>query len=64
MLLDLTDQQVSLILSVLIEKRNDLDVIIRNPDGLSDETIRGTLLEHRDINNVIREIQFYGIKKP
>lgn len=63
-LLDLTEQQVDLILSILIEKRDDLDVIIKNPEGLNDETINDTLLDHRDINNIIREIQFYAIKKP
>lgn len=63
-LLDLTEQQVDLILSLLIEKRDDLDVIIKNPEGLSDETINDTLLDHRDINNVIREMQFYAIRKP
>lgn len=60
---DLDNEQIDLIVKVLKEKRDDLDVLLKNPDGLDVETVRELQLEHRDIGNVLRELQFYMIMK-
>jgi hypothetical protein len=57
----LTEDQADLIVSLLKEKRDELDMIIRNSDGLSDDTVRDMSLTRRDIANVIRELEFYSI---
>jgi hypothetical protein len=60
---ELTDEQITRIMSVLKEKIEDLDVVLKNSDsdGLSMETIRDLQLERRDINSIVTELQFYVI---
>jgi hypothetical protein len=60
---ELTDEQITRIMSVLKEKIEDLDVVLKNSDsdGLSMETIRDLSIERRDINSIVTELQFYVI---
>lgn len=64
MTVDLTEEQIDLIISVLIERVHDLDIIMKNGDGLSDETLHDLRIEHRDVNNIMRELQHYSTSKP
>jgi len=58
--LELEQAQVDLIDKILQNKIEELNVIIKNPDGLSAETIRDIQLEHRQINEILRELRFYS----
>jgi hypothetical protein len=60
---DLDDDQLNTILYCLSEKRDDLEVVLKNPDGLEPEALRDLQLQHRDINTVMRELQFYTVMK-
>lgn len=60
---ELEDDYIRLIVKVLNEKRQDLAVILKNPDGLEQETIQKLELEHRDLGNIMRELQFYSVMK-
>lgn len=62
-LVQLDQEQINLILNILIEKRNDFDVLLTNQDGLEDTTIQEISLERRDIGNIVRELQFYATNK-
>jgi hypothetical protein len=55
----LDDDQLNTILYCLSEKRDDLEVVLKNPDGLEPEALRDLQIQHRDINTVMRELQFY-----
>jgi len=58
--LELEQAQVDLVDKILQNKIEELNVIIKNPDGLSAETIRDIQLEHRQINEILRELRFYS----
>ena len=60
---DLDDDQINTIMRCLSEKREDLQVILKNPDGLNAETIRDLQLEYRYISECLRELQYYAIMK-
>lgn len=60
---ELTEEQVNLLIKTLSEKCNDLQVLLSNSDGLGIETIHDIQLEHRDLNNIVRELQHYTNKR-
>jgi len=60
---ELTEEQISLLISVLKEKVDDLDVVLRNSEGLELETIRDLQIDRNDISSIITELQFYVIMK-
>lgn len=60
---ELEPEEIELLIKTLFEKRSELDVVLKNPDGLEAETIRDIQMEHRNINNVLRELQFYVVFK-
>lgn len=59
--IQLDDGQITLLILTLKEKRDELDVVLKNPDGLEQETIHECELRRRDINDIMRELQFYAI---
>lgn len=60
---ELPEEQIDLMLDVLKEKRDDLMIILKEQEGLEDTTIRDIQLQHTQINDCIRELQFYAINK-
>ena len=60
---ELNDYQIDLIIRILREKRDDLDVVLKNQDGLEIETVHELQMDHREINSVMRELQFYTVMK-
>jgi len=60
---DLEEEQIRHVISILREKLEDLNTIIRNPDGLSDEVIRDIQSEHTHVNDILRELQFFTVIK-
>lgn len=60
-IVQLEEWQISLIIRLLKEKRDELDIAIKNPDGLEDETIRDLWIDHRNINDTLRELMFYAV---
>lgn len=61
--IELDDHQIHLLIKTLLDQKNNLDVLLKNQDGLEAETIRDMLIEHRELNNIIRELQFFAINK-
>lgn len=59
----LTEEQLDLIVDILKQRRTDIDSILKDKDGLEAVTIQGLELEHRDITDVLRELQHYAINK-
>lgn len=57
---ELTDEQLNLIIRTLLQRQSDLGVLLKEQEGLGAETIRDMLMEHRDLNNIIRELRFYS----
>lgn len=62
MIVELDQEEINLVLSILLDKRKDLDVVLKNQDGLEPETVKELLIEHRDIGNIVREMQFFARK--
>jgi hypothetical protein len=60
---DLSDDQLNIIMHCLSEKRDELEILLKNHDGLEPETIRDLQLQHRDISECMRELQFYVVMK-
>jgi hypothetical protein len=60
---ELTEELRDLVIDVLKEKRDDLMILLKEQEGLEDTTIRDIQLQHTQINDCIRELQFYAINK-
>jgi hypothetical protein len=58
---ELSEDYIDLVIRIMIEKRDELEVLLKNPEGLGENTIKEIQLEHRDLNNVVRELKYYCI---
>lgn len=57
--IELDKEQIDLIIKTLLDKKSDLDIVIK--EDLEPETIRDMLIERREIDNIVRELQFYSV---
>ena len=55
--------QIDLIIDTLKQRHSDLTDLLKDSDVFEAETIRNMQIEQRDIDDVIRELQFYAITK-
>lgn len=60
---ELEYDQVTLVISTLKEKSEDINTAIKNPEGLSDEFLHEQQLLVRNLNDVVRELQHYTKEK-
>lgn len=58
---ELSEDYLDLVIRIMTEKRDELEFLLKNPDGLGDNTVKEIQLEHRDINNVVRELKYYCV---
>jgi hypothetical protein len=57
---ELDQDQIDIIIQTLVDRKNDLDIVIKE-EGLEAAIIRDMLIERREIDNIIRELQFYSV---
>jgi hypothetical protein len=59
---ELSEDQIQLLIRILRDQSERLAVIITEPNTLLEPTtIRDCQIEHREINNIVRELQYFVV---
>ena len=63
-MVELNELQIDLIIDTLKQRHSDLtDLLKMDSGGFEAETIRDMQLEQRDLDDIIREMQFYAVQR-